>query len=133
MTSKYDVNSIITQHVQTGNIWRSRDEMVELCSDTVICLRNMQMENMRLSGQCGRYYKAIREHCKGINRLLRKRDHHRNKADRYAAALQRIINYPASGGVLNIITPYEIANTALNPPKEHSDTYLEKKVLEDAE
>ena len=96
-------------------------------------LEDMHAENMRLSGQCGRYYRAIREHCKGINRLLRKRDHHRNKADRYAVALQRIIDYPAvSGGVSNIITPYEIADAALNPPKD-SNMYLEKKVVKATE
>ncbi len=127
MSSKYDVNSIITRHVSVSAGLIDNKDVVELCSDTVLCLRNMQAENIRLSGQCGRYYKAIREHCKGINRLLRKRDHHRNKADRYAKALQRIIDYPAaSGGVSNIITPYEIADAALNPPKDYM--YMEKKM-----
>ncbi len=125
MKSHYDVNNLthrITQIAAGIDLPRSHEEMVELCSHTVLCLRNMQAENIRLSGQCGRYYKAIREHCKGINRLLRKRDHHRNKADRYAVALQRIMDYPAvSAGVSIIITPYEIADAALNPPKKHSD------------
>ena len=131
MKSHYDVNNIIQRihQISVGvNLPTSREETEDLCSHTVTCLKEMQAENIRLSGQCGRYYKAIREHCKGINRLLRKRDHHRNKADRYAVALQRIINTPmVSGGVPNIIPPYEIADAALNPPKEHSDTWLEKK------
>ena len=125
MKSHYDVNNLIEriEEISVGiSLPVSRTEMEHLCSHTVTMLKNMQAENIRLSGQCGRYYKAIREHCKGINRLLRKRDHHRDKADRYAAALQRIID---TGSVRHA----HIANAALNPPKEHSDTYqyLEKK------
>ena len=85
-------------------------------------------ENFRLSAQCGKYYVAIRQHCKGINRLLRKRDHHRNKADRYAVALQNIIDSP-------MVLSVQIADAALNPPKknnfERNFERMESQVLED--
>ena len=127
MKSHYDVNNLIQRihQISVGvNLPVSREEIEDLGSHTVLCLKEMQAENIQLSGQCGSYYKAIREHCKGINRLLRKRDHHRNKADRYAAALQNILDYSMT---TNDASPYEIAEKALNPPKEHSDTWLEKK------
>ncbi len=131
MKSHYDVNNLIQRITQIAagiNLPGSHEEMVELCSHTVLCIREMQAENIRLSGQCGKYYKAIREHCKGINRLLRKRDHHRNKADRYAVALQCIIDSP-------MVLCCQIADEALNPPKEYPHTFqhLEKKVMEAAE
>ncbi len=116
----------MTAQELAGHLWKKALTESVGDHDTVVLMESAQQllvkletENFRLSAQCGRYYKAIREHCKGINRLLRKKDHHRNKAERYAAALQRIIDYPeVSGWGSNIMTPPEIAHQALNPPQD---------------
>jgi len=89
-------------------------EGTEACSDLMAALydrlRAEHLDNLLLSVKCGNYYKAMREHCKGINRLLRKKDHHRRLADSRERALRRIVDYPSvAGGASNSHTPYQIA------------------------